>query len=241
MDLRRSVNTKIWSDVWFETISTEEKLLWIYLITNSSTNMLGVYELSERKMSFESGLSLDSIRKAFKGFESLKKAKYINGYVVLYNWIKNQSFNTNMKKSALSDYEKLPNTVKLSIKSFFDNKIMESFGTLSKDLLILPKNEKENESEEEDESEEKKADRHNDSFRKLYESKKWIETVCISLKCEEINLKNHLNGFRLSLLSKKDYKKTEEDAASHFINWVNRGNEVPKNNGPKGSETFDGF
>ena len=92
MDLRRSINTKIWDDVWFESLTSEEKLVWLYLLTNKNTNMLGVYELSEKKIAFEIGLPLENIRKAFKSFESQKKGKYINGYVVLFNWIKNQSY-----------------------------------------------------------------------------------------------------------------------------------------------------
>ena len=139
----------MWDDVWFEELDPLDKLVWIYLLTNKNTNMLGVYELSMKRMSFEIGLPLERIKKAFESFETLKKAKYINGYIVLYNWIKNQSYNTNMKKSALNEYQNLPNNVKLSIKERFDLILTESFGSLSKDYLTLPKNEKEKEKENE--------------------------------------------------------------------------------------------
>ena len=61
MSKLRSVNTAFWSDPWVEDLTPSEKLLYIYFITNEKTNMLGIYELSIKKISFE------RIRKDWKG------------------------------------------------------------------------------------------------------------------------------------------------------------------------------
>ena len=72
----RSISTGIWCDTWFESLSPSEKLLFIYLITNERTNMLGIYEISINKISFDTGINKDIILKALKGFETIKKVRY---------------------------------------------------------------------------------------------------------------------------------------------------------------------
>lgn len=149
-DLRRSVNTRIWSDEWFETLKPTERLLWLYLLTNERTNMLGCYEVSMKRISYESGIDESMVRKAFEGFERIGKAYYLGGkYVFLPNWLKNQSMNTNMVKSAKKDYENLP----IGVVEAIWGMVGKGFESLSKGLQILPKIEIEIESEIETESE----------------------------------------------------------------------------------------
>ena len=113
MDLRRSVNTRVWNDDWFETLEPNFKLLWLYLLTNTHTNMLGIYEVTLRRISFETGLNEEIVR---KGFESLQKALkafiILEKFVFLPNWIKNQGMNDNMVKATHTLYEALPKEVK---------------------------------------------------------------------------------------------------------------------------------
>jgi hypothetical protein len=144
MDLRRSVNTRIWADEWFEGLSRDEKLLWLYLLTNQYTNMLGIYEVSMSRISFETGITRETLSKAFERFQREGKAFYIcNRFVFLVNWLKNQSMNTNMEKNARTSLENLPDDV-LSALSIMH---MESFESLSKGLVMLPEIEREKEIE----------------------------------------------------------------------------------------------
>lgn len=140
MDVRRSINTKIWSDEWFESLDQKEKLLWIYLLTNSHTNMLGVYEISPKKISFETGLAVKDILKAFEGFERVRKGYYYNQkYVVLVNWIKNQSMNDNMVTSASNLYDALH----IELKDIMLSNGFKGFERVSKAFRTVPKKEKE--------------------------------------------------------------------------------------------------
>jgi hypothetical protein len=156
MDIRRSVNTRLWADDWFETLDCDEKLLWLYLLTNQYTNMLGIYEVSISRMCFETGLSKESILKAFERFERDGKAFYLcNRFVFLVNWLKNQSMNTNMEKNASSSLKNLPYELKSELLRLHS----ESFESLSKALVMLPKKEKEKEDEIEIENENEKPKR----------------------------------------------------------------------------------
>lgn len=152
MEVRRSVNTKIWGDEWFENLKPNDKLLWVYLITNSHTNMLGIYEITLKRISFETGLILSEIEKSLKSFERVRKAYFELNFIILPNWIKNQSMNTNMIKSASNLYSILSNEMKTKLLNYG----FESFEILSKGYSTLPnraipKNEYEDEREIEDE------------------------------------------------------------------------------------------
>ena len=143
----RSINTKFWEDPWIEELNPKDKLLFLYLLSNSKTNMLGIYEVSLSKISFETGLTKQEIGKAFEGFERVNKAFYIDNYVVLANFLKNQKYNTNMKKSATKEFSNLPKLLKDKL-SCNDS---EGFERLIKGFEMLSKIEVEVEDEIEEE------------------------------------------------------------------------------------------
>jgi len=151
--VRRSINTAIWSDEWFESLEASDKLLWIYLLTNPRTNMIGIYELpSDKKLSFETGLSFEMIRKAFERFETDKKAYRFDRFIILINWVKNQSYNANMKKSAINDIELLSADIHKFLKSI-DFNPSKGFETISNDSEPVETPRKKNRMEDENENE----------------------------------------------------------------------------------------
>ena len=161
MSKLRSINTKIWSDTWFEELTVSQKLLFIYLITNNKTNMLGVYEISIKKISFETGINIDTIKKSIKTFDKVGKMRYSNNRVILINYLKHQNYNFNMMKSAIEIYNFLPDNLKIVGINRLD-KSREAFETLCNGFGMVRKDEYELEVlesevlEEEEEEEPKK-------------------------------------------------------------------------------------
>lgn len=153
MSKLRSISTSFWSDPFIEDLSPEEKLLFIYLVTNEKTNMLGIYEASISKMAFETGIEKEMVLKALEGFERLNKVSYQNNYVILTNYLKHQKFNTNMMKSAIDAYNELPNNLKIKGLKVSKDNPSEGFERLSKGYGMVRKVEVEYEVEVEDESE----------------------------------------------------------------------------------------
>ena len=151
-DKRRSIQTKIWSDPWVESLNPKQKLLWIYLLTNSHTNLLGVYEISIKRICFETELKKEAVKNAFEGFESVKKAYYKNNHVIIPNFIPNQEMNNNMWKAAIAKFNELPK----SIKNIYKEKALKGFERLKNICEAFEKYEIESESESE--SEEKKGE-----------------------------------------------------------------------------------
>ena len=65
----RSVHTKMWrQDDWFATLDAERKVLWMYLFTNPTASVCGMYELSVRVAANETGLTQDTVRKVLAEF-----------------------------------------------------------------------------------------------------------------------------------------------------------------------------
>jgi hypothetical protein len=73
-------------------------------------------------------------------------------------------------------------------------------------------------------------EKHLEVFRKVYQDKGWIESVCMKFKCEMEDLKNHLIEFKDSTLIKEEFKEDTSDTKKHFINWVNKGNPIKGSN-----------
>jgi len=149
----RSVSTAFWSDPFIEELTPSEKLLYIYFITNEKTNMLGIYEVSFKKICFETGINKETVIKAFEVFQRLNKIKYEHGYIILVNFMKHQNYNTNMKKSAIETYLSLPKVLIDSNIKLDKNNPSEAFETLSNALGMVRKVEVEYEDEYKDEGE----------------------------------------------------------------------------------------
>jgi hypothetical protein len=130
MSKLRSVSTAFWSDPFIEDLTPSEKLLFLYLITNDKTNMLGIYEVSIKKISYDTGLNKEVIEKSLKEFERLSKVKYIKNHIVLVNFMKHQNYNTNMKKSAIDIYNDLPKELKNSALDISKDNPLKGFESL---------------------------------------------------------------------------------------------------------------
>lgn len=229
----RSVSTGFWSDPFIEELSPNEKLLFLYLITNEKTNMLGIYESSIKKISFETDLDQETIRKALEGFERIGKVKYQNNYVILVNYLKHQNFNTNMKKSAIDIYNNLPKELKDNKLTISKVNPSEGFERLRKHFGILPKVETEVEDETEDEFKEKENIK-----QEILSSQKWIDDISYTKKITPEKTKDHLITFLDDLELKEDLDRSLSEIKSHFISWLNielkKEKEVPQKLG-KGS------
>ena len=93
MAKQRYISTSIWDDDWFiENLSKEEQLFYFYLLTNEHTNIAGIYKLSIRKISQESGFNKKEIVRILKKFEHDRKVYYRQEHVIMPNWPKHQKW-----------------------------------------------------------------------------------------------------------------------------------------------------
>ena len=122
--LYRTISTTTWKDSKFQDLNMQEKLLFLYALTNQQTNLMGVYEISKKQIIFDTGLSSDQLDKALKTLEKNNMLKEI--YIV--NFLKHNIFNEKHEKGAMRFYDdiKSPN-IKESITTYIQN----NFDTIS--------------------------------------------------------------------------------------------------------------
>lgn len=136
----RSINTNVWDDVWFVELEPEEKLIWLYLLTNPLTNLIGIYEISKKKIQFDTGIeSFERVSKALERFEKDGKAFYFSNHIILVNFFANQSYNTNMLTGAKNMFNELPNELINRVAS----NPLKGFERLRNGLAIVRKDEEE--------------------------------------------------------------------------------------------------
>ena len=87
----RSVQTRMWrEDEWFQGLPTDARLLFIYLFTNPSASIAGIYRLPLRTIEFESGVPAERVKELLAQFSTANKAHYDSGVVWVVKMRENQ-------------------------------------------------------------------------------------------------------------------------------------------------------
>ena len=85
---QRYINTKFWNDTYISELDPIEKLLFIYFLTNEHTNISGIYEIPLKIIGIETGIDSSMLKKILPRLEH--KIRYIDGMVVIKNFVKHQ-------------------------------------------------------------------------------------------------------------------------------------------------------
>lgn len=235
METRRYINVRTWSETWFEELSATDKLVWIYLNTNSSTNMLGAYSASIRRLAYECHISEAAVRRSIKKLEVIKKVIYHEGYVIIIDWMAQQSMNPSMKISARKEYDKLPEQIRLLLSEQTHRDIEKTRQLPEQDASRLPapsdvsQGEKEEEEEYyEQEHEEKQQISEEEStviptrkaFLKAVQNKEWLKTLCQNHHLKQPELEKWLELFCRKLQNEGESRKSVRDFRRHFASWL---------------------
>ena len=104
----RRFDTGTWQDPWFEDLSPQAKLLFIYLWTNDVCNQAGMYQISKRRMEFEVGFKIN------KPMEELScKVEWFQDLQVIWikNFLKWQAQNSSFLIGAIKSIDFMPDNL----------------------------------------------------------------------------------------------------------------------------------
>ena len=110
MAKKRYISDNIWTDNWFEWLSPDKKLLFIYLITNKLVSICWIYEITTRQISFDTCIKQQDIEKYLTDFEKDKKVFFNSWIICIVNFVKNQNINSiedNMWKWIIREIKEL--------------------------------------------------------------------------------------------------------------------------------------
>lgn len=98
MATQRYISTSFWDDEWIQTLDPSEKLLYLYYMTNPLTNIAGVYKITPRRISFDTGFNTETINYIMQKFEKAGKVYRFGEYIIIPTWPKHQKWE---QKSAI--------------------------------------------------------------------------------------------------------------------------------------------
>ena len=81
----RIIYTKFWEDNYITDLSIEERILFIYLLTNRFVGLSNIYELQDRRISFDTGIPDKELQRIKSKFQKDKKFCFIDGYIGIVN------------------------------------------------------------------------------------------------------------------------------------------------------------
>lgn len=105
----RYVNTRFWSDTFVSELSSTEKLIFLYFLTNQYTTISGIYEVTIKTVSFETGVPIEEVEMIMAKLEP--KIVYVGGYVIIKNFYKHQQRNPKIDKGISEALKDLPKEV----------------------------------------------------------------------------------------------------------------------------------
>lgn len=111
MAKKRYINTKFWDDNYITNLDPIEKLMFLYFITNPLTDICGVYEIPLRRMAFDTGIDKDMIIKILERFKNDDKIYYIDGWIYVKNFSKNQIINDSVQKGISRSISVVPKEI----------------------------------------------------------------------------------------------------------------------------------
>jgi len=106
MSKNRYLNTSFWDDSFIINCDPIEKLLFLYCLTNPLTSICGIYEISLKRIAFDTGIDKEMILKIFERFEKADKIKYENGWIALKNFTNHQKCSDNPEDNINKGIEK---------------------------------------------------------------------------------------------------------------------------------------
>ena len=111
---QRYISTSFWDDSWISELGTNEKLLYLYLLTNPLTNIAGVYKITQKRIAFDTGLKLTVIKEILSLFTEKGKACLHGEYIILPAWPQHQQWEkrSRIKIGIDAILQDLPETLK---------------------------------------------------------------------------------------------------------------------------------
>lgn len=94
----RILHTKFWQDSFVADLSPSERLVFVYLLSNHKINMSGIYEMSGREISFDTGISLEEIKFFAKKLQDSKKMFFFRNWICITNHDRYNSYGKGEKQ-----------------------------------------------------------------------------------------------------------------------------------------------
>lgn len=126
MAKNKQISERFWYDTYVaeELTDPDEKLLYIYLLTNQYASITGIYEISIRTINFDTSIPAPRIKEILAKLSQAGKVHYDMGYVILVNFYKYTSYNIPQVRNYVKELIKaLPSPIQDQYSDVINNLI----------------------------------------------------------------------------------------------------------------------
>lgn len=102
----RILYTKIYKDEFFADLTPSEKFLFIYYLTNEKVNIIHCYEITDREVTFDTGIDRDKIGVFKEKLQKSGRMLFFQSYVYLRNASKYENYTGEKNEHAKEDLVK---------------------------------------------------------------------------------------------------------------------------------------
>ena len=90
MAIYRNIQMSFWTDAKIGEFTPEQKLMYLYLMTNPHTNLCGCYEITIRQIAFETGFTTETASRIIESLKEHGVIDYSNDTheIIIVNWHK---------------------------------------------------------------------------------------------------------------------------------------------------------
>ena len=113
----RMVDCATWDDPWFESLHPKGKLFFLYLLTNPRSTSCGAFEITPRKMAFETGLTVEDVEGFLKAWAPKVQWFPEHSIVFLKNFYRRQVHLPRFARDARRRVAALPEQVQSHVLS----------------------------------------------------------------------------------------------------------------------------
>lgn len=106
--MRIQIDTGIWDSMILESSTPEARLVYLFVITAPQNNVLGIFQLSEKRMAIHTGLAIASVKTALKSLTEHDGFFYENGVIIIPEKLLTSKLNPNQKVAAIRLFKTLP-------------------------------------------------------------------------------------------------------------------------------------
>lgn len=88
MAIFRKIHVSFWSDVFVQSLTPEQKFFFLYLLTNEKTRQCGIYEITLRQISYDTGYNVETVSKLLEFFIESQKVRFsaVSNEMAIKNW-----------------------------------------------------------------------------------------------------------------------------------------------------------
>lgn len=123
MAIFRKVHVSFWSDSFISGLEPEQRYFYLYLLTNEKTTQCGVYEITPKQISFDTGYSIDRVSKLLEYFIKMGKIRFNDktNEIAIGKWLKyNGSDSPKVQSCITKEFSKVKDTVLIEYVNSMD-------------------------------------------------------------------------------------------------------------------------